>query len=125
MANVVASGGPLPGPMVTCVPAGAWTDPAVGNLVIRSTGANNEVSECTDGQLPYGIVRAVSIGLDVLTVEAFKSGCIARLLHDTVALGDAVSADATKGAGYVDTDGAGVGLVIALDVPSGYADVEF
>jgi len=125
MANVVLSGGPIPGPMATFTPLSTWTDPAVGDLVILDTTANYNVDECADGELPTGIVRGVSRDLTELAVELFTGGCIARLLADTVAKGDAISADRTAGAGYVDTDGVGIGVVVAINIVTGYADVLF
>ena len=123
MANRVLSGGPISGPMVSFTAKGAWTDPAVGDLVIFDITANYNVDECADTELPIGIVRAVGKDGVTLTIERFVAGSIARLPHDTVALGDKVSADATKGAGYVDTDAAGIGTVVAINIVSGYADI--
>jgi len=109
--------------MVSFTAKGAWTDPAVGDLVIFDTTANYNVDECADGELPIGIVKAVGKDGVTLTIERFVAGSIARLLHDTVALGDKVSADRTAGAGTVDTDAAGIGTVIAINIVSGYADI--
>ena len=126
MAEVVLSGGPIAGRKVTFRPAAAWTDPAPGDLVIITTGANYEVTECADTNLPSGIVRAVDKSLTILTVELFTAGSIQRLLYDgSPTLGDQVHADRTKGAGYVEPDASGVGHVVGIDVVAGYVDVIF
>jgi len=123
MASRVLSGGPVSGPTMSVSAKSTWTDAAVGDLVIFDTAANYNVDECADGELPNGKVTAVGKDGMTLTIERFVPGSIARLLHDTVALGDAVSADRTAGAGKVDTDAGGIGTVVAINIVSGYADI--
>jgi len=107
--------------MVTCAPKTAWTDPAVGDLVILDATGNYFVDQCADTERVDGIVRAVGKGLDILTVELFTAGCIARLPYSVApALGNQPRASATPGAVKA---GGGKGVVIGLDVVSGTVDV--
>jgi hypothetical protein len=108
----------------------AWTDPAVGNLVIWDTGANMAVDECAADEVPMGRVIAVNPAKTVVTVELFTGGMVAVLPYSgTPARGDNIEADGTTnadGCGKVRTDNfSGVGRVIAKDRASGYVDVYF
>lgn len=132
MALMTKVGGPKAGPMVTFTLdlTNGWTDPAVGNLVKISSNGNYEVAECADGDKPIGVVRVVNVQKDVLTVELFRSPCIVRLPYETAETPNApdLAEDILAGnaAGLVQGGGAaGVGVTVALDVVSGYADVLF
>ncbi len=123
-------GGHIPGPTLAVAPKSAWTDPAIGNLVIWDTGGNMAVDECAADENPIGQVIAVSPGGDVLTIEQFAGGMVAVLPYSgTVARGDKIEADGTanaSGEGKVRTDNTnGTGRIIAKDRVSGYVDVVF
>ncbi|MBI3911040.1 MAG: hypothetical protein HY320_08925 [Armatimonadetes bacterium] len=123
-------GGHIPGPTLAVAPKTAWTDPAVGNLVIWDTTGNHFVDECVADENPIGQVIAVNPSKTILTVELFTGGMVTVLPYSgTVARGDKVEADGTvdgNGAGKVRADNVnGTGRVIAVDRVAGYADVYF
>lgn len=123
-------GGHIPGPTLAAAPAAAWTDPAIGNLVIWDAGANMAVDECAADETPTGRVIAVNPAKTVVTIELFTGGMVAVLPYSgTPARGDAIEADGTTnadGVGKVRADNfSGTGKVIAKDRASGYVDVYF
>lgn len=123
-------GGHIPSPTLAAVPKSAWTDPAVGNLVIWDTGGNLNVDECAADELPIGQVIAKNPAGTVLTIELFTGGMVAVLPYSgTVARGDKVEADGTadsNGVGKVRTDNTnGAGKIVAKDRVSGYVDVYY
>ncbi|MBD3174415.1 MAG: hypothetical protein GF320_04495 [Armatimonadia bacterium] len=124
MANRTISGGPIAGTVTTFVPGSSWTDPAVGDLVKQSTSDNYEVAECTDTDVPIGIVRQVSDDSSVLTVELFRSGSVARLAYTgTPTRGQQIQASAAATVKGVASGG--TGKVVGKDLVSGYVDVLF
>jgi hypothetical protein len=123
-------GGHIPGPTLAAAPVAAWTDPAIGNLVLWDTSANMNVDECAANEIPIGRVIAVNPAKTVVTVELFTGGMVAVMPYSgTPALGDAIEADGTTnadGVGKVRADNvSGVGRVLAKDRASGYVDVYF
>ena len=123
-------GGHIPGPTLAAAPVAAWTDPAIGNLVIWDTTANMAVDECAADEKPIGRVIAVNPAKTIVTVELFTGGMVAVLPYSgNPSRGDAIEADGTTnadGTGKVRTDNVnGGGRVIAKDRASGYVDVYF
>jgi hypothetical protein len=124
MPNRIKAGGPIEGRVATFVPVSSWTDPAVGDLIKITTGANYEVTECADSNVPEGIVASVNLQKDVLGVELFTSGAIVRLPYTgTPALGNQIQASAATTVKGVATGG--TGKIIAVNAVSGYVDVYF
>jgi hypothetical protein len=124
MPNRITAGGPIEGRVATFVPISTWTDAAIGDLVKITTGANYEVTECANSDVPAGIVASVNLQKDVLGVELFTSGAISRLPYTgTPALGNQIQASAATTVKGVAS--AGTGKVIAVDAVSGYVDVLF
>jgi hypothetical protein len=122
--TIIKAGGPIEGRVATFVPVSTWTDAAVGDLVTITTGANYEGTECADDDVPDGIVASVNLQKDLLGVELFTSGTIARLPYTgTPALGNQIQASAATTVKGVAS--AGTGKVIAVDAVSGYVDVLF
>ena len=124
MPTRIKAGGPIEGRVATFVPISTWTDAAVGDLVTISAAVNYEVTECADGGTPEGVVVSTNLQKDVLGVELFTSGCIARLPYtDTVTLGAKIKA---SGATTVETpESGGVGKIIAKNAVTGFVDVLF
>ena len=124
MPTRIKAGGPIEGRVATFVPVSSWTDAAIGDLVKITTGANYEVTECVDTNVPDGIVASVNLQKDVLGVELFTSGTIARLPYTaSPALGNQIQASAATTVKGVAS--AGTGEIIAVDAVSGYVDVLF
>ncbi len=124
MPTIAKAGGPVEGTVISFQPASSWTDPAVGDLVKITTGANYEVSECADADVPAGIVRVVSPDKKTLSIELFTGGCIARLPYTgTPSLGQQIQASAATTVKGVASGG--LGKIIGKDVVSGCADVLF
>ncbi len=124
MPTIQKAGGPVEGVVISFQPASTWTDPAVGDLVKITSGANYEVSECADSNVPAGIVRVVSPDKKMLATELFSAGSIARVPYTgTPALGQQIQASAATSVKGVVTGG--VGNIVAKDVVSGYVDVLF
>jgi len=110
--------------VISFVAKSTWSDAAVGDLVQISGGANYEVSECGDSDVPEGIVRAVSGDKTVLSVELFTGGCIARLPYTgTPARGNQIQASGATTVKGVASGGAG--KIVAVDAVSGQVDVLF
>ena len=115
MPTIAKAGGPVEGVVISFQPASTWSDPAVGDLVKITTGANYEVSECADSDVPAGILRVVSPDKKMLAVELFSAGSIARLPYTaTPSLGQQVQASAATTVKGVASGG--VGKIVALSL---------
>ena len=124
MATTVKAGGPVEGVVVSFRPASTWTDPGAEDLVSISTGADYEVSECANSDVPAGVVRAVAPDKKVVSVELFCAGAIARLPYTGIpARGNQIQASAATTVKGVASGG--LGKVIGVDVVSNYVDVLF
>jgi len=124
MPTRIKAGGPIEGRVATFVPKSTWTDAAIGDLVKITTGAAYEVTECADSDVPDGIVASVNLQKDVLAVELFSSGSIARLPYSgSPALGNQIQASAATTVKGVASGG--TGKIVAVAAVTGYVDVFF
>src|SRR5206468_2187724 len=108
--------------MTPGVPAGAYTGPAKGHLVIQTTGANNEWGLAGNNSNFSGIVESVNNNDGTLSVaELFPKSSLILQQDGSCVLGNTVQATATAlgttiGRTVVkDAIAAGVGKVIALN----------
>jgi hypothetical protein len=119
-------GGSVEGRVATFVPCKGWEDARMGDLVRSTTGANYEMIECRDGEIPDGVVVSVNLQKDVLGVELFTSGCIIRIPYTgEPQLGASIACSSNNTVKDCWDDPRGTGIIIAVDAIVGFVDVLF
>lgn len=117
-------GGATALPTVVGAPKSGYT-PAVDDLVIRDTTVNFGFDLVATDENPVGRIIALNRAKTVLTVEMFTTSNIVQFTYSAApSRGDKIEVGGTSNQVRADNSN-GVGVVVAVDAPSGTCHVAF